>query len=104
MEYTVNLTDRAQRDLALLYAEIRAESSPAAVNWYRGLKKSILGLERFPNRCASTPERPELRHLLFGRRRHVYRVIYRIVEREKRVDVLHIRHGARDRLIDSDLQ
>jgi len=35
-----------------------------------------------------------LRHLLYGHKPHVYRLIYRIVEKPKRVEVLHIRHGA----------
>jgi mRNA-degrading endonuclease RelE of RelBE toxin-antitoxin system len=48
-----------------------------------------------PNRCPATPENPRLRHLLYGRKPHVYRVIYRVLENEKRVNVLHIRHGAR---------
>jgi plasmid stabilization system protein ParE len=42
-----------------------------------------------------TPERGDVRHLLYGNRPHVYRVIYRVIEKQKRVEVLHIRHGAR---------
>jgi toxin ParE1/3/4 len=45
-----------------------------------------------------TPEKAQLRHLLYGNKPHVYRVIFRVVEKQKRVDVLHIRHGARDKL------
>jgi len=41
------------------------------------------------------PENMNLRHLLYGGKPHVYRVIYRIQEKEKRIQVLHIRHGAR---------
>jgi hypothetical protein len=37
----------------------------------------------------------ELRHLLYGHKPNVYRVIYRIVEKQKHIQVLHIRHGAR---------
>jgi hypothetical protein len=33
--------------------------------------------------------------MLYGNKPHVYRAIYRMVEKQKRVDVLHIRHGAR---------
>jgi toxin ParE1/3/4 len=44
-----------------------------------------------------------LRHLLYGRKPYVYRVIYRVVERQKQVEVLHIRHGARQKLKSSDL-
>lgn len=95
MAYAVNLTARAERDLARLYDEINAADSEAARKWYRGLKKQILSLEKLPFRCAVTPENKTLRHLLYGHRRNTYRVIYRVVG--TRVDVLHIRHGARKR-------
>lgn len=96
MAYRVKLAPRAQRDLAGIYAAIGAVSSGAARNWYLGLRDGILSLRETPYRCPVTREDPDLRHLLYGHKRHVYRVIYRILERPKQVDVLHIRHGARD--------
>ncbi len=95
MAYLVNVTARAERDLGWLFAEINAGHSGAALKWYRGLKKAILSLEEHPGRCPVTPENPNLRHLLYGHRPYVYRVIYRVLERRKQVDILHIRHGAR---------
>jgi plasmid stabilization system protein ParE len=103
MAYLVNITLRAERDLELLYEEINVAESEAARKWYEGLKRQILTLESFPNRCPVTPEKKTVRHLLFGRKPHVYRVIYRVVERRRVVEVLHIRHGARDKFQDSDL-
>jgi len=35
--------------------------------------------------------------LLYGIKPHIYRVIYRVLENRKQVEVLHIRHGARRR-------
>lgn len=96
MAYVVNVTARAERDLARLYDEINAADSQAAQKWYLGLKKQILSLEKLPFRCAVTPENKNLRHLLYGHRHYTYRVIYRVVG--TRVDVLHIRHGARKRI------
>jgi plasmid stabilization system protein ParE len=98
MAYLVNITSRAERDLAHLYEDINAEHSGAALKWYRGLKDAILSLEEQPNRSPVTPEKRQLRHLLYGHKPHVYRVIYRVLERQKQVEVLHIRHGARRRL------
>lgn len=95
MAYLVKLMPRAQRDLALLFEHIHAAESVTAFRWYEGLKRAILSLEKHPNRCAVTPENKQLRHLLFGRKPHIYRVIYRVRERKKQVEVLHIRHGAR---------
>lgn len=101
--YLVNLTSRAERDLAHLYEEINATNSEAAQKWYRGLKQDILSLEEQPNRCPVTRENDELRHLLYGHKPHVYRVIYRVLEKQKQVEVLHIRHGARRKPKESDL-
>ena len=95
MAYLVNLTSRAERDLARLYDDIDAEYSGAAREWYPGLKDAILSLEKRPGRCPVTPERAQLRHLLYGHKPHVYRVIFRVLEQQKHVVVLHIRHGAR---------
>jgi len=102
MAYLVSLASRAQRDLAYIYARVNAEDSNAALKWYRGLRDAILRLEDQPNRCPVTPESTNLRHLLYGSKPHIYRVIYRILEKQKRVEVLHIRHGARRRLRPSD--
>jgi plasmid stabilization system protein ParE len=102
MAYLVSLTSRAERDLARLYEEVNAEHSGAARKWYRGLKDAILSLEERPNRCPVTPEKDQFRHLLYGHKPHVYRVIYRVLERPKQVEVLHFRHGARRRLKASD--
>jgi toxin ParE1/3/4 len=95
MAYLVNITARAERDFASLYREINAETTDAALKWYRGLKEAVLSLEEMPSRCPMTPEKAQLRHLLYGNKPHVYRVIFRVVEKHKRVDVLSIRHGAK---------
>ena len=103
MAYLVNLTGRAERDLAHLFVDINAERSDAALKWYRGIKEAILNLEEQPNRCPVTPENGKLRHLLYGNKPHIYRAIYRVLEKEKRVEVLHIRHGARRRFKGADV-
>jgi hypothetical protein len=41
------------------------------------------------------PENSKLRHLLYGNKPHIYRAIFRVGEKQKLVEVLHIRHGAR---------
>jgi toxin ParE1/3/4 len=104
MAYHVSITARAARDLAKLYDDINAADSDAARRWYDGLKRSILSLEEVPRRCAATPENYRLRHLLYGNRPHIYHVIYRILERQRRVEILHVRHGARRKFRRSDLE
>ena len=103
MAYLVSISSRAERDLAHLYEEINAEYSSAALKWYWGPKKAILTLEEQPNRCPVTPKKGELRHLLHGNKPNIHRVIYRVLERHKRVEVLHIRHAARRKIKASDL-
>jgi plasmid stabilization system protein ParE len=97
MAYVVNITLRAGRDLDHLFEAIDAANSDAARKWYLGLRKQLLSLEEFPNRCPVTPEKKTFRHLLYGRGHNVYRVIYRVLERQQVVEVLHVRHGARKR-------
>jgi toxin ParE1/3/4 len=104
MTYRVNVTGRAERDLAFLFNAINAGRSDAALQWYLGLKDAILSLEERPSRCPKTAESTKLRHLLYGRKPHIYRVIYRVTEKSKQVDVLHIRHGARQRFRRSDVR
>jgi toxin ParE1/3/4 len=97
MAYRVKMSARAERDFVSLYKDIRAGQSDAAWKWYVEFKEAILGLSDLPYRCPVTPEKNEFRQLLYGRKPHIYRVIYRVLEKKKAVEVLHIRHGARRR-------
>jgi toxin ParE1/3/4 len=83
MGYVVNTTPHAERDLEALYRQVNAEYSDAALEWYLGIKAAILSLEERPNRCPITRRKDKLRHLLYGNKPHVYRVIYRVVENQK---------------------
>jgi toxin ParE1/3/4 len=103
MAYLVNISTRAQRDLAQIYKRINADDSDAALKWYRGFRQAILTLEEQPNRCPATPENEKLRHLLYGNKPHIYRAIYRVIGKQKLVEVLHIRHGARGGFKGSDV-
>jgi len=89
---------RAERDLAVIYQWIGAGSSDAALAWYRALREAIRSLRNNPRRSPAAPENERFRHMLYGVRPHVYRVIYQIVEKQKEVEILHVRHGAMDRL------
>ena len=103
MAYRVKIMPRAERDLSELYQSIDAQSSEAALLWYRGLKEAIRSLRDNPHRCPATRENKNLRHLLYGNRPFVYRVIYRVTEKPKEIDILHVRHGARKGLETLDL-
>ena len=100
MKYRVELTTRANRDLEDIYQHIHAADVPPAADWFNGLEKALRTLERFPRRCPITPEahklRLSLRHLLYGKKPHIYRVIYQIDDSQRIVHVLTISHGAQD--------
>ena len=98
MAYLVRIMPRAERDLVALYDAIDVEHSGAALRWFKGLERAVFTLETNPWRCPIIPENKSLRQLLYGRKPSVYRIIYRIVERGGEVQILHIRHGARDRI------
>ena len=104
MAYRVEISGRAERDYAELFAAVHAKDSSAGARWHRGLKKAILSLENMPQRCPVAPESKRLRHLLYGRRPNIYRVIFRIVQRDRKIEVLHIRNGARDSFRMSELE
>ena len=94
MAYHVDLSVRATNDLRRIYKRIEADQSINASRWYWGLVDAINSLENFPHRCPATNEDSNLKQLLYGHRKHLYRIIFRISVAQKTVEVLHIRHGA----------
>jgi toxin ParE1/3/4 len=95
MTYRVELTARASRDLRRLYQDINAADSARASVWFNGLERAVLSLDEKPARCPTIPEGERFRHLLYGSRRYVYRIIFANDEQRRLVTVLHIRHGSR---------
>jgi toxin ParE1/3/4 len=107
MTYLVEFAPRAVRDLEILYVEKSAAESRAAARWYNDLEQAVYALASHPHRCPFAPEtrraKRKLRHLLYGKKPHIYRVIYEVDEMRQAVWVLTIRHGARRKLKPSDL-
>jgi len=87
---------RAERDLEAIFLYIRGQNSPPARKWFNGLVESIESLAEYPQRHPAIPEDPGLRHLLYGNKPHIYRIIYSIDVAAQRVDIVHVRHHARD--------
>lgn len=100
MTYRVVTSRRAERDARVAYRHIAEQAPEAALRWYRGLRHAIDSLAVFPARCAVAPEdthfTEEIRHLLYGRRRGVYRILFTL--RGETVVVLAIRHGSQQPL------
>ena len=102
MIFHVELAARAVRDLVMLYEEKNVAGSRAAWRWFNGLERAVRSLETNPLRCPAAPEslnsKRRLLHLLYGKKPHIYRVIFELDQRNSRLLVLTIRHGARNEL------
>ena len=111
MEFEVEVTPRAEADIAEAYAYIRRYAPAAADRWLLRLRKAIASLGSMPPRCPLAPEAErvgqKLYQLLVGRRSGIYRVIFRIRQSpgEKLVvQVLAVRHGAREAMAAQDFE
>ena len=95
MKYLVRMTARSLRDVEAIYIHVEADAFQHAFAWFNRLANAIYSSERFPFRGQIIPENKRLRHLLFGKQPHLYRIIYAADKRHHVVNVLHIRHGVR---------
>jgi plasmid stabilization system protein ParE len=98
MTYHVILQPRAEREIQAAARWILGQSrSPAtALRWARNLRAKIATLKTSPQRCPIDSDSEvygeEVRVLLYGKRRGVYRVLFTI--RGDTVRVLTVRHSA----------
>ncbi len=64
------------------------------------MEEALRSHATFPHRCPLAPENSgspiPIRQLLYGRKPHVYRILF-MIEGDT-VQVLHIRHGRREQL------
>ena len=98
MDFRVELSDRAKRDISAIYDWLRSQQAgDAGERWFVGLRAAIASLTHLPSRCPLAPENRdspvEVGQLLYGRRPHIYRILFAI--EGDVVNVLHIRHGRR---------
>ena len=107
MAYRVSLSLPAETDAYAAFERIRKAAPLHAEKWLARLFAEIDSLSQAPARCPVIPESDELgfpaRHLLFGKGRGVYRIIFHIREEEQQVRVLRIWHGSRAALTLEDV-
>jgi plasmid stabilization system protein ParE len=106
MKYQVRLTASAEQDAEGVLQWFDQQSAAAAgTRWFRQLLDRIATLESHPERCALAAEAADLgldiRELHFGKRRGTYRILFQIDGRT--VQILRIRHSARDIVSRDDL-
>jgi len=98
MDFRVELSAQAQNDIAAIHDWLQSQQAgETGERWFVALRAAIASLANMPSRCPLAPESRdstiEVRQLLYGRKPHVYRLLFAI-ERDV-VQVLHIRHGRR---------
>ncbi len=87
MTYKVDISIPALQDAEDAFLQIRQFNLEASKSWYEGLLESVFSLEEFPNRCPIAPESEiigrEIRQLLYGKRRQIYRIFLKFLKKKK---------------------
>jgi len=101
MTFRVEITAEAESDAESIFEWlISQQAGEKGIRWFVALEEAIASLDRFPERCALAPETLrfpfEVRQLLYGRKPHVYRILFTI--QGETVNIIHIRHGRREAL------
>ncbi len=100
MKYRVRIHSSAAEDLRAAYRWVNERAPSIAPRWFNGLFAVIDTLERYPRRAPLAPEAEhfgqEIRHLLYGKRRWKYRILFTIDDDARIVHVFHLRHGSRE--------
>ena len=108
MAYRVSLSAPAETDASAAFERIREAAPLHAEKWLTRLFEAIFSLDELPARCPVIAEAKELgypaRHLLYGKGKGVYRVIFHIREGEQHVRVLRIWHASRDAITAEDME
>lgn len=105
MAFQVEITPIAEAQIEQAYHWYRELNPEFADRWFRGLMNAIATLQEKPQRCALTVENEifseEVRQLLYGKAKNLYRVLFTI--RDDTVYVLYVRHSAQAPLTANDL-
>jgi len=105
MTFQVEITPIAETQIEKAYCWYRERNSELADHWFRGLMNKIATLQEKPRRCPLAVEHEifleEVRQLLYGKSKNVYRVLFAV--RDTTVYVLYVRHSAQAPLTVDDL-
>jgi plasmid stabilization system protein ParE len=96
MAHSVYMTARALSEIDETLDWLAEQSETAALRWHERLIDALRSLEHHPERCELAPESDwfgaEIRQLLYGKRRGMYRILFEI--RGQNVCILRVRHSA----------
>ncbi|MEH2192524.1 MAG: type II toxin-antitoxin system RelE/ParE family toxin [Nostoc sp.] len=106
MAFQVEITLIAETQIEQAYRWYRERNPEFADRWFRELMNAIATLQEKPQRCALAVEDEifpeEVRQLLYGKAKNVYRVLFTI--RDTTVNVLYVRHSGQAPLTVDDLE
>lgn len=83
MTFRVETTAEAEQDAdAILEWLLSEHAGETGMRWFADLHDAIASLAELPARCPLAPENAafpfEVRHLLYGQKPHVYRILFTI--------------------------
>jgi plasmid stabilization system protein ParE len=106
MVFQVEITPVAEAQIEQAYRWYRERNPGFADRWFRGLMNAIATLQENPQRCALAVEHEifseEVRQLLYGKAKNVYRVLFTI--RDATAYVLYVRHSSQAPLTLNDIE
>ena len=105
MPYAIQTTARADADIDAAVGWISRQSPAAAARWHAMAHEAMRSLATNAGRCPLADEAGalglDLRELLIGRRRGVYRVLFTVSGQT--VTIHRVRHSAQDQLRPGDV-
>jgi len=83
MTFRVEISAQAERDAESILEWLLTEhTGQAGIDWFLSLDDAFASLAEFPERCPVAPESArfpfEVRQPLFGRKPHIYRILFTI--------------------------
>jgi plasmid stabilization system protein ParE len=106
MAFQVEITPIAEAQIEQAYRWYRERNPEFADLWFRGLMNTIATLQEKPQRCSLAIEHEifpeEVRQLLYGKAKNVYRVLFTI--RDDTVYTLYVRHSSQAPLTLNDIE
>jgi plasmid stabilization system protein ParE len=96
-EYRVIITPRAGADIQGIHMHIAQNSPTNAARMVARILDAIEPLRVLPHRAVAEHVSPRLRHPVRSLVVGPYIVYFRVLDEERTVRILHVRHGARRR-------
>lgn len=95
MVFQVRIARKAEIEIEIAYEWLKQSNSSYADRWFRGLMNKLATLQEKPRRCSLAIENnvfpEEVRQLLYGKRKNIYRILF--VIRDNTVYIIYLRHS-----------